>query len=150
MMATRPTFLSKLTTVASGLLALILVILPFHAFLAVVAGSVAGHYEMWRVWKELVLLAMMPLTVYLAWRTPALRQKLTEGWLFWAIICYVLLHLSLGLMALHKGQVNSYALTYALVVNLRPLLMFLTAYAAAVAGHWGGGVRFAAADDLAT
>jgi energy-coupling factor transporter transmembrane protein EcfT len=118
------------------MLAVILTVVPFSAFLTVVAGNAAGHYELWRVWKELLLLLLAPFTIYMAWRTPALRQKLTEGWLFWAMNCYVLLHIGLGLIALHKGQVNGYALVYALVVNLRLLLVYLVAYVLAWHTPW--------------
>ena len=51
----------------------------------------------------------------------------------WALLSYVLLHILLGILALYKGQVNTFSLVYALVVNLRLVLVFALAWIVTVA-----------------
>lgn len=128
--------LTKLTSVASYVLASVLVLIPFHAFLTVLAGSLTGQYEFIRLWKEVVLLALFPAAVILIWKTPGLWQRLKASWLFWAMAAYVLLHISLGLVALLKGQVNYYAMVFAWVINLRLFLVFIIALALAARSSW--------------
>lgn len=127
---------SKPAVIGCYILAAVVVLLPFHAFLTVAAGSLTGQYELTRLWKELVLLGLLPLAVVAVWRTPGLWERLRRGWLFWLLAAYVALQLLLGLVALAKGQVNYYALLYAWVVNLRFLLIFVIALALASRADW--------------
>ncbi len=126
----------KWTTVSARCLAIILILLPFHAFLTIVLATVVGHYDLLRLWKELLLLVLSPLAIAYEYKSPRLRAELKSGWLFWCIAAYVVLHIVLGLVALSKGQVNSYAFGYALIINLRFLLMFVIAYIIASRTRW--------------
>ena len=119
-----------------ALLSLILVLLPFHALLTVGYAALIGHFDLLRLWKEILLLLLVPVAVWLVAKSPDIRRQLTGGWLFWAIAAYALLTLLLGAVALVKGQVNSYALVYAWVVNLRFLLMFVVAFVLAARSDW--------------
>src|SRR4051812_11913613 len=92
------------TAVATTVLAVVLVLVPFHALLTVAASTVFGHYDALRLWKEVLLLLITPLVIMLLWRTPGLWRQLRSGWLFWALASYVSLHIILGLLALAKGQ----------------------------------------------
>lgn len=118
-------------------LALILVLVPFHAFLSIWATSLSGGgYELWQIWKEILLLALLPVVAYLLWRRRAYWHELDTRWIFWASVAYLALHLSLGLLALARGEVNTYALAYALVVNLRFLLIFWLCLICAAQSPW--------------
>lgn len=128
--------IAKLADAGSYVLAAVIVLLPLHAFLTVAAGSLTGQYELVRLWKEFILLALLPLAAVLVWKTPGLWQRLRGGWLFWTIATYVVLHILLGVVSLLKGQVNYYALLYAWVVNLRFLLVFVIALALASRSGW--------------
>jgi hypothetical protein len=121
---------------AAKCLAVIFVLLPFHAFLTVALATATGHYDLLRLWKELILLALVPVGVVIIYRTPKLRQEFRRGWLFWCIASYTVLHVVLGAVALSKGQVNIYALGYALIINLRPLLIFCLAFVAGSRTPW--------------
>lgn len=114
----------NLSIVAAG----ILVLVPFHAFFTTWLGSNIGYYDLLRVWKEIVLLALMPFCVYLVWRSKQLRQQFLSSRILWLILIYILLHLLLGTWALHNGNVNKTALFYAFIVNLRFLLFFIICY----------------------
>lgn len=132
----KPATMTNLTVFASILLAVILILIPFQAFLTIVASGLTGSYELWRLWKELILLLLSPVVGLVLWRNRQLWQRLRQGWLFWAIACYILLHFALGVTALLKGQVNAYALLYAWVVNLRPMAIFVAALVLASSVPW--------------
>ncbi len=132
----KPRNLTKIVSWATGILAVMLVLLPFHATLTVWAASLAGHYTLWRLWKEILLLLLVPLAAVVLWKVPKLRYRLEIGWLFWAIVFYALLHILLGGLALAKHQVNATALADALVLNLRFLLIFLLTLVFATQSEW--------------
>jgi hypothetical protein len=132
----KPAILTKLTAAASIILAGILVLMPFHALLTVAGSSLTGNYDLWRLWKEVLLLLLAPVVLLAIWKDRSLWKRLQTDWLFWAVICYVLLHIGLGLLALQKGQVNSYALIYAWILNLRLVAIFAIAWILAMAHPW--------------
>ena len=132
----KPAQLTKIVAISTGVLALILVLLPFHALLSVWAANMGVNYTLARLWKEILLLLLVPTTVFILWKVPKLRYKLEIGWLFWAIVFYVLLHILLGGLALAKHQVNLTALVDALILNLRFLLIFLIALVVATQSEW--------------
>src|SRR5262245_61309685 len=119
---------TKISDYGSYVLGAVLVIVPFHALLTVFASTIFGHYDALKLWKEVVLLLLLPVAGWVFWKSSDLQKRLREGWLFWAMVVYVALHLLLGLMALAKGQVNAYAMLYAWIINLRPMLIFALAY----------------------
>lgn len=119
------TAVSKLAERLSWLVAAILVLLPFHAILTTWAGSNFGHLDLWRIWKEIVILIMMPPVFWLAWRTPGLKKWLIRSWIPRLFGIYILLYLVLGAWALTHNQVNATALIYAFIVNLRFIGFFI-------------------------
>jgi hypothetical protein len=128
--------LSNLSKLAGVLLAIILVLVPFHAFLTIIVSNVTGGYDWLRLWEECLLLLVSPVVLLVIWKDQALWRQLQKGWLLWAIICYVLLTVGLGLVAFQKGQVNSYALLYAWIINLRPMVMFVCCWALGARSPW--------------
>ncbi|MBI3624034.1 O-antigen ligase family protein [Candidatus Saccharibacteria bacterium] len=110
---------------AAYTIGLILVLLPFHAFFTSWLGSNFEHLDLFRIWKELIVVALVPMAIYLIARQAALRQWLRQGWLPSLILVYLLLHLLLGWLAIIHGQVNRTALIYGLLINLRYLGFFI-------------------------
>lgn len=134
--ASSETQLQRTARWTSYALAAVLVLLPFHAFLTVAIADKIGHYDVLRLWKEVVLLVLaVPATIIIC-KTPKLWQQLRSGWLFWCLFAYVVLHVALGLVAFSKGQVNEYALVYAWVINLRIVLVFIIGLALAAISPW--------------
>lgn len=123
--------LTNLARIGGGILVAVLALLPLHAFLTVAIGTATGQYDLVQLWKEALLLALLPLTVMLIWKTPGVWRELRRGWLLWCLLAYVLLHLLLGGLALARGEVNTYALAYALTINLRLVLVFMIGLALA-------------------
>ncbi|OVE78964.1 hypothetical protein BVY00_01530 [bacterium G20] len=132
---------SKLAEKLSWLIGGILVLLPLHALFTTWAGSNFGHLDLWRVWKEFLLLLMVPAAVWLIWRTPQLKKWLFQSWIFRLFALYVLLHLILGVWAYVHHGVNKTALIYALIINLRFLGFFILcaivgAHSTFLQRHW--------------
>ncbi len=117
--------INRLATYLSWSIAIILILVPFHALLTTWAGSNFSHLDVWRVWKEILLLAATPLIIWYVWSSKPARQWLKRSWVARLFGVYVLLHLFLGTWALGQHNVNSTALIYALIINLRFIAFFM-------------------------
>ncbi len=114
----------RLVKVEICLLAAILVLMPFHAFFTTWLGVTFGHADVFRIWKELLLVPLALGALWLSVRDPVVRQWLKTSKLFYLVLIYVFLHLGLGLLALYRQQVSELALVYGLLSNLRFLVFF--------------------------
>ena len=119
----------------------ILVLLPFHEFITTWIGSNFGHLDLWRIWKEIIILACLPFVSYLILKNKALRQKIVHDWLIWLITAYALLTVAIGLWAHHVRKVNTAALGDGIIVDLRFLAFFVVAlvtaaYSDFLKKHW--------------
>src|SRR3990167_902393 len=108
------TTVSKLAYYLSWLIAGILVLLPFHALFTTWAGSNFNHLDLFRIWKEILLVGAVPFVLFLA-----LSDKRLRKWFFTSPILnlfrvYVLLYIILGVWAYTQHAVNKNALIYAL------------------------------------
>lgn len=103
----------------AGIYLVVLALLPFHALFTTWLGSNFGHIDLWRTWKELAILATVPVVGYLALTDQETRVWLRRAWLPRLVLAYMVLHLILGIAALGAGRVNTEALSYGLLVNLR-------------------------------
>lgn len=119
------TTVSKLALGLSWVAAAVIVLLPFHELLSVWAGSNFHHLDFIRIWKEIIVVAMLPAVGWLIWQTPAIRRWFLKSWLVRLFALYVLLHAVLGFWALSHHQVNASAYIYALIINLRFVGFFL-------------------------
>jgi len=109
----------------SLIVATILALLPFHALLSTWAISNFGHAHLLKSWKELVIVASLPLALWLVAKDSQLRSWLVKSWLIRLMILFGLLNFGLGLYALHDGDVNKTALAYGLLINLRYFGFFI-------------------------
>ena len=128
--------LKNLPLYLSWLIGLILVLLPFHAFLTVWASSLAGHYTLLRLWKEFLLIPLSLGATYLLVRDKVLLRRFKASWLVRLIIVYALLLVASGLIALAGHHVTSKAMWYGLLVNLRFLVFFLVVWIIASKSDW--------------
>ncbi len=104
--------------------AIIMAVVPFHAFLTVWGATFVGHFTLLRLWSEALLLVLVVLSGLIVWRSRELRRELVASPLIRCIGLYGLITLVLGAVALVKREVVPMALAYALVINLR-FLVFL-------------------------
>lgn len=116
---------ARATRFANLLTAIIIVGVPFSAFLTTWAASGLGHYTLLRLWPELLLLLLTVVTCGWLVREAGLRRWLAASVLVRLIVLYALLTLLLGAVAYAKGDVTPKALGYGLLVNLRFLLFFV-------------------------
>lgn len=127
---------TKLARFLSYATAVILVLIPFQAFLTTWAGSNFGHIDAFRIWKELILAVLTLGTLLLAYRQPKLKKWLVNSPLTTLVLVYVLLQLGMGIFALQTERVNASALVYALMINLRYLLFFMICLILASSSEW--------------
>ncbi|HVU60014.1 MAG TPA: O-antigen ligase family protein [Candidatus Saccharimonadales bacterium] len=113
--------------------ALILILLPFHAFLTVWLSQLVGHYTLLRLWKEFLLLFLVAGAGYLLCRRPDIRRTICGAKLTWLIATYLTVQVIWGIVAHGLHQVNYVALGYGLIVNCRFLLFFVAVWVIALA-----------------
>lgn len=131
-------------------LAAIFLLVPFQAFLTTWLGAQLGHIDLFRIWKELLL---VPLTAFALWII--ITKPIARGWLWKTrllqlILIYVGLHAVLGLLALVSNRVTPEALIYALLINTRFLIFFAVVFVVAsyddwLADHWRKLIMYPAA-----
>ena len=54
----------------------LMVLMPFHAFISTWGGSTVGPYQVWKVWKEILLVALVIISINVAYKDKALFRKL--------------------------------------------------------------------------
>ncbi len=126
----------KLSQVLAWATVVILVLLPFHAFFTTWLGANFGHLDIFRIWKELLLIPFVLATFYLAYTDKKIKNWLTNSPLVVLILVYILLHISLGIFAISTHKVSSSALIYALLINSRYLIFFLCCIVIANKAPW--------------
>ena len=122
----------KLLSLVSILAIIIIVVVPFQGFLPIFGYHLFGHYTAFRLWDEVALLIAVIGTLVLMVIDHKIRFNTLYRRLVWVIIVYILLNLSLGLIAYVNHGVTAKALGYGLIVNLRYLLFFLITLAVAL------------------
>lgn len=116
---------NKLALRLSWLGALIIVILPFHAFLTVWSASAVDHYTLLRLWKEFLLIILSAGVLYLLAVDKYLRRQILASRLAQLIGAYFLVSVLWGVGAYILDKVTLKALGFGLIVNLRFLVFFL-------------------------
>lgn len=122
--------------IANLLVAVVLVLVPFHAFLTVWGSSLVGHYTVLRLWDDLVLVILLGVAVF--WLA---SDKVLRGWFMGSLLVrlvfmYAILTILLGCVSIVKGDVTSKALAYGLLVNLRIFVWFLAVLLTAQRSPW--------------
>src|SRR5689334_11866101 len=113
------TTVNKLALYLSWIVGLIIVLLPFHAFLTVWLASGIGHYTALRLWKEFLLVILVVGTAILLYQDVKLRRSFIKSNLTRLIFVYSGLSIIWGAIAYNLDKVSLKALGYGLIVNLR-------------------------------
>jgi hypothetical protein len=116
---------TRLSAILSWIYLSVLGLLPFHALITTWVGSNFGHLDVWRIWKELVLLATVPVALWLVWQTPKTRYWVSRARLPQLVIVYMIVMIMSGCAGLTAHRVNDQALVYGLFADLRFLGFFL-------------------------
>lgn len=118
----------KLTRILAWIIAGILLLLPFHAFLTVWLSSLVGHYTLLRLWKEFLLVVLVAGAVFILAGDKPLRRRLFDSLLARLIGLYSLLLVIWAFVPLAKHDVTGKAMWYGLLVDLRFLVFFLAVW----------------------
>lgn len=118
----------KILSLITALSVVILVLMPFHAFLSVWGSAIIGHYTILRLWKELVLAVCIAGALYLLFTNWKQIFAGKTNRLLWLIIAYALVNIIWGIVAYFKNGVSYKALGFGLIINLRFLAFFLVTF----------------------
>jgi len=132
----KPAVISKFSKVLTGLIVIIILLVPFQAFITVWPASNFGHYTVFRLWDEVALAIAGILALGLLWQHPGVWNRLKKLQIVWLIVAYIALELLTGLIAFARHNVNAKALGYGLIVNLRFLTFFVVCLVAATCSPW--------------
>ncbi len=117
----------------SYIAALVIALMPFHAFLTVWASSLVGHYTALRLWKECLLVILVVGAVVLSWQR---LKELRSSTIGLAISFFLGLQVITGLIAYGTGSVSAKALGYGWVSDTRFLLFFAAVWLLATQIDW--------------
>lgn len=119
-----------------ALVVLLLVLAPFHAFLTVFAAKVFGHYTVWRLWPEVLLLLSAMVSAVLLWKDVALRRVILKSRLTWLVLAYVGWLVIMAIWSYLRHHVTKTALADGLIVDARLPLFFLAAQIVLARNDW--------------
>lgn len=122
----------RILWLVTTLVMLVILLVPFHAFLTVWCSSLFGHYTAFRLWKEALLLVCILGVLYLVITDDKIRSHTLTRRLAWLVIFYIVLNVGWGLVALHQHTLTAKAFGYGIIVNLRFLIFFLIVWAVAL------------------
>lgn len=122
--------------VARTLVVIVLVGVPFHAFLTVWGSAIFGHYQLLRLWDDGLLALLVGVAAYWLAKDRVARTWFMESLLVRLIVAYGLLTVLLGVVSLARGDVSPKALLYGLLVNARYLVWFLAVLLTAQRSNW--------------
>lgn len=129
---------NKLTSAAVWIAGLIIMVVPFHAFLTVWLSSGVGHYTLLRLWKEFLLVPVTAGALYTLFKQPLLRKNFLSSTLVKLIFLYFVVMIACAVGGVLSHGVSAKAMWYGLLVDLRFLVFFL-GVAVLTAGY--GGLR---------
>lgn len=118
--------IDRLIILAASILLFVFVVIIFHAPLTVYLGQFLQP-DIIKAWKEILLLAITPLVLFLLWSTKLL-QKLSRDLLLQLIVIYAALHL----VILFFIPTNSFQQLAGLSIDLRYLLFFVLVFSIVV------------------
>lgn len=127
---------SRLSTMLTYSIAVILVLLPFHALFTTWIGSNFGHLDLFRIWKELLLVPVTLAALWLGWKDKIIHAWFKQSKLFYLIVAYIFLQILLGLVSYLRHEVNTNALIYALLINTRFLIFFVVCWVVGRNSDW--------------
>jgi hypothetical protein len=109
----------------SYVIAAVLVLVCFHAFLTVWLASFVGNYTLLRLWKEFLLIACIIPVGYIAVQRPDMLRQFAKSRMMQLVALYIAIQVVWGVVSYLMGNVSPKALGYGWIVNTRFLLFFL-------------------------
>jgi hypothetical protein len=127
---------NKTVQIGAWISALIIIILPVHAFITVWLSSALDHYILLRLWKEVLLVPIVIISIYLLASDRKLRKAFLESKLIRLILVYLLALVIWAPAGLITHKVTGKAMWYGLMVDSRFLVFFLCTFAISSKTGW--------------
>ena len=106
------------------IVAVILILLPFHALLSVWAGSNFGHYTIIRLWKEILIISILLPVLFYLFTKYSFNKMSKTNLLLYISLGYILISLIVSLIAYKSRHINPKAFGYGMDINLRYIFFF--------------------------
>lgn len=119
----------RLGKYANYLVVLILVLLPFHAVFTTWAGSNFGHIDLFRIWKELLMVPLGVVAAYIVYKDPGTQKEMRQSWLAKLILIYTAIFVAYAGVAFARNWVTPEAIAFSVVTNLRFVWFLLIVWA---------------------
>lgn len=126
----------RLLTVSNVVIAVLLVLVPFFAFLSVSTSALVGHFVLVRLWDEYLLAILVLLTTGQLIINRRLRQTFLHTPLLLWILLYVAYVIVLGVIALADHQVGLKAAAYGMLLDTRFLFWFVAVWIIGTESPW--------------
>lgn len=117
------------------LVAAVLMLVPFHAFLTVWTSTILGHYTLLRLWPECMML-LLSVWFFASGRLAQTWRSLGRFRLGWPILLYLFLLILYFAVTLARGKIGLQAASYGLLLSARPVVWFVLVYAVAEQTQW--------------
>jgi len=127
---------NKLIIACSWLIATILILLPFHAVFTTFLASHFHHFDLFRIWKELLIVPLGLGALIVFSDDQKTKRWLMESGLYILLSFYVGLFAIAGFVAVARHHVNANALIYGLMVDLRIPIFFAICLVISVHSSW--------------
>jgi hypothetical protein len=118
----------KLRYVATVAAALILLLVPFHAFLTIFASQFVGHYTLLRLWKEILLGIVLFAAFMSCVHNPVLLKRLRSERLWKTIIIFLEVYALAAAISLGTESVTRTAAAYGFLTGTRFLFFFMAVW----------------------
>lgn len=112
------------------IVAIIIALMPFHAFLTVWFSQLFGHYTAIRLWKEVLLLVLICGGLFQLACDAPLRQRFLSSWIVRLIGAFLAVQVVGGAVAYALHAVTLKALGYGLISDTRYGIFFLAVWLA--------------------
>lgn len=123
----RPT-VSKLTNLLAWTILAILALMPLHAFLTTWLGSNFGSLDLWRAWKEFIIIGLLLGSLVLLIQDKPLRHQFLGNRLIRLIFLFSLIALLRTAYGYNAGIISDQSLLFGIGVGLRYLTFFVVVW----------------------
>lgn len=114
----------NLVDLASLIILIILFLVPFQGFLPVWLSSLFGHYTLFRLWKEFLLVVILLISLYYLFFDQKIKKTVLKNKLTWLIILFLLAEVVYAFIAYQQKTVSTKALFFGLLLDCRYFIFF--------------------------
>jgi|JI10StandDraft_1071094.scaffolds.fasta_scaffold155001_2 O-antigen ligase len=126
----------KVISWANYLIAIVLVLVPFHTFLSLWLSTFIGHFTLIRLWKEVIVVVICILVGRILYLDKRLRAYTLKTPLFRLMAVYAFFCIVVTIVSYILHGVSLYAASYGLLLDLRFLVWFALVYIVSMKSQW--------------